>query len=525
MRALRATVSWLFAISAFSCLGIAVRFSHEALGPSDGLHADAILLQLLIGVVFAVLGLVFAMACWAGIREKPSARRWGIAASVIIILAALFPLALYLCFDNDLAGLLPGLSMMAVVMGVGVAGLIAFARPAARGAELGHLSQAAPVPGDGTIGVVNKAAGFLAVGLSYIAFSWWLRWLWGRELWQGRNLCFDNVALFAVLAILILVHELGHAVAGLLLGMKLRMFALGPLEWSRSKGKWKFELTLKKMALRDGAVGLLPAAPRTPRWHGALVAAAGPAANLISGAAALCVAITSNSASPLESHGFLALFGAMSLAMGISSLVPFRMGQYYSDGARCRQHLSNSPFSDFRRVLLSVAAVAETSMRPRDYDMEAIERAQRAFPAGMEGHYLKLYAFDCYFDQGKTAEAAKALTEAEAIYDAGALKAETEVSFVMGYAGLAGDPVAARRWWQRLEARSTDRSDAGYWLAKCAMASAEGREEDASEALRQADAVIAAMQPTGSQAYDAAWSARLREETVKDHQQASAAFA
>jgi tetratricopeptide (TPR) repeat protein len=127
----------------------------------------------------------------------------------------------------------------------------------------------------------------------------------------------------------------------------------------------------------------------------------------------------------------------------------------------------------------------------------------------MEGHYLKLYLYDSYFDQGKIAEASKALAEAEAIYDQAALKAETEVSFVLGFAGLRGDPVAARRWWERLEGRNAGRSEAGYWLAKCALASAEGHQEAASEALRQADRLILELPHTGSQAYDIEWRARL----------------
>jgi tetratricopeptide (TPR) repeat protein len=368
---------------------------------------------------------------------------------------------------------------------------------------------------------VNKAAGLMGFAFSYAAFTWWLRWIESRDFWTDRNLLLDNVAFFGVLAVIIVVHELGHLAAGLALGMKLRLFALGPFQLKRSKCRWKFEFSAKLMKGRDGAVGLLPAMANQPRWHDAVVAGAGPLINLATGAIAIWISETLSNDAPLESHGVLALFGAMSVAIGLSSIVPFRLGKYYSDGARFIQHVRRLPYSDLMRVMQMVTAVGETQLRPRDYDIEAIERVLTLHPTGTEAHYLKLYIYDSCLDQGKIAEASQALVEAEAIYDSCALMEETEISFVLGHAGLRGDADAARRWWQRLEARTSERSESGYWIAKCAMNRAEGRQDEATEALRQADAIIAEMPPTGSQACSMEWSARLREEIKRIPEKAS----
>ena len=276
---------------------------------------------------------------------------------------------------------------------------------------------------------------------------------------------------------------------------------------------------------RDGAVGLLPATAQQPRWHDAVVAGAGPSINLITGAIAIWLSEALSNDAPLESHGILALFGAMSVAIGLSSVVPFRMGQYYSDGARFIQHLRRLPFSDIMRVMQMVTAVGETQLRPRDYDIEAIERVLTLHPSGIDGHYLKLYIYDSCFDQGKITEALQALAEAEAIYDSCSLKDKTEISFVLGHGGLRGDAAAARRWWDRLEARNPDRSESGYWRAKSALDCAEGRPEDAGAALRQADAISAQSPATGGQAYGMEWSSLLREAIEKNREKANAAFA
>jgi len=522
MRALRTWMLVLFAISALSCFGIVVRYTRVAFAPPDAWEHPSLLSLIIVLVIFSIVGSVFALGVWTGFREKPSARWWGMASGFILVLTALFPVFLYLRFDQDFESLKAGFSMMAVVFGAGVLGIVAFARPA-RKVDGAATNESAPRPGDGTIYLVNKAAGLLALAAGCGAYSWWCTWVNERNLWPDRSFLLDNVAFLAVTAAIIVVHETGHAIAGLALGMRLRLIALGPFQIKRFRCKWRFEFTRKLLVNRGGAIGLLPATAAPPHWHAIVIAAGGPAINLITGTIAIWASESLNNDALLESHGILALFGAMSLAIGLCNLVPFRLGAYYSDGARICQHAFRLPFGDLAYVLQAVRAVAETSLRTRDYDIEAIHRALQAYPSGTEGHYLKLYVFDSCFERGEFAEAAAALVEAEQIYDSCALKAETEISFVLGHGGLRDDATATRRWWERLESRNPDRTDAGYWLAKSAVNRVNGRPEDASVALMEAERIIAEMPQTGSRAYDVEWSKLLCKLIAEACEEASVA--
>lgn len=512
----------LFAIAALSCFGIVVRYTRMAFAPPDEWEHPSLLSLALVPIVFSIVGSVFALGVWTGFREKPSARWWGMASGFMLVLTALIPVLIYLRFDQSLESLKAGFSMMAVVFGVGVLGIVAFARPVPR-PDGAAANESAPRPGDGTSHLVNRGAGLIALAASCGAYSWWRIWVNDRNLWPDRSFVLDNVAFLAVIAAIIVVHEAGHAIAGLALGMRLRLVAFGPFQVKRSKNKWKFEFTRKLMANRGGAVGLLPATLRPPHWHGIFISAGGPAITIITGTVAIWASETLSNDAPIESHGILALFGAMSLAIGFCNLVPFRLGAYYSDGARICQHAFRLPFSDLAYVLQGVAAVTETSLRPRDYDIEAIERVLQVYPSGTEGHYLKLYIFDSCFERGQFAKAADALVEAEQIYDSCALKAETEISFVLGHGGLRDDASATRRWWERLESRNPDRTDASYWLAKCAVNRVNGRPEDASAALLEAEKMIAEKPPTGSRAYEVDWSKLLRKLIAEASQKTSVA--
>jgi hypothetical protein len=69
------------------------------------------------------------------------------------------------------------------------------------------------------------------------------------------------------------------------------------------------------------------------------------------------------------------MFTTISLLAFVGNLVPFQTGTaHYSDGAQIYQILSNGPWRDVYRVLRVAAATLVTNLRPRDYDIGAIER-------------------------------------------------------------------------------------------------------------------------------------------------------
>ena len=172
---------------AFSCFAIAVRFARLDLYPEDFREHLATLRLLLVPIVFSIQGLIFSAACWTSFRGKRSARGWGIAASAVIVLAGLF-VVLIVWVDHDLAAFRAGLVPTLIVLGIGVSGLVAFARPVARADLQAESSKNAPVPGDGTIGIVNKLASLMAAALTWAGYSWWLRWMRSNDLSAGLNL-------------------------------------------------------------------------------------------------------------------------------------------------------------------------------------------------------------------------------------------------------------------------------------------------------------------------------------------------
>jgi Zn-dependent protease len=510
MRLVRMLVSWVFFAGACGAAVGFVRLVLAVLHPKrvDDPHLFYHSLPLL--VFFLVPTIVFSAAWWTTLREKPSARAWGLAACALLVSIQFLSLLYFIRTAHNPRALTDLWHIDGLVFVVSVAGFVAYGRRFKQPDEATRHEASNPLLGDGTFGPLNRYVVVAAPVAFYFLYSWLSSFMRDRGLWDGQDFISDNLYFLTILAAVILIHELGHAIAAAALGMQFTSFTLGPLRLQREKCRWKFSFEFKMCLKRAGAVGALPKTAKPPRWHGACVAVAGPAANLLSSVVVLLAYAATDIGQWTMIDGYIVLFGATSFFYAAINLIPLRVGQLYSDGARFYQSVANNAFCDLMRIRQTVMVMPETALRPRDYDIEAIERALVGFPAGVEGHYLKLYVHEYCLENGHLEEARVALTEAEAIYGQSALKEGTEVTFILGYA-LFRDGDSARRWWDRLETRKADRSDSDYWLAKSAVDCVEGRLEEADSALRKADALIVTKPLTGSRAFDADWSVRLRQ--------------
>ena len=90
---------------------------------------------------------------------------------------------------------------------------------------------------------------------------------------------------------------------------------------------------------------------------------------------ALLVALRHEPVFAPQVNATLALIGVWSLSVAAANLIPYRTGDAYSDGAVVLQLLSDGALADLHLALARVAPVSLSPTRPRDYDIEAIQRA------------------------------------------------------------------------------------------------------------------------------------------------------
>ena len=489
MYQLRKYLSWVFAFISLVCLQVAVS---TILFTIHRRHSPFLLLRFLVPVLSTIQAAIFGMAWWTVWKKRRSARAWGIVASLINLL-----LSVALIYFSRSEGVL-------VMLAIGIVGLIAFWRrdvqPTSTAKTQGNLR----IRGDGTNDLVNKSIQLLMFVAAFADYRWWARWLRAKDIDLSDGILQRTAMLVLVLLTITILHELGHAAIGMALGMKLRAFIVGPFQWHIRDGKWEFQFNPLALLAAGGATGVVPATPNPPRRNFLCMLTAGPLANLVTGTLALWIASVANVDSPFQAGGLLALFGAWSLVLGTMNLLPFRTATNYSDGAKIYQLLSDGPWGDFHKAVAMIGSSLVTPLRPRNYDIETLQRASRTIARGQQGLLLQLFAYNYFLDQGRNREAGEALRNAESIYHESAsdISPELHAVFVFGNALVCRDPAATRGWWSRMETKKPKRFNVDYWRANSALHWIEGDLKTANEALAKSEALAQKLPKAGAYEFD-----------------------
>ncbi len=494
MRAVRTFLCWIFALGAVIFLRSSF-FSFLDIASWPDAHLPPTILSAGIRAALPVLGVVYGLACWTFWTGKSSARVWGLAASTANgLLGCLF---LYMDRRFLTAPATAFLNPDALLLGFGIAGIVAFRRRNVTTAE--KVLQ--PLPGDGTNAIVNRAIWIAGTGGFLAGMSWWWRWArWHGLFWTRRALLQDIAVLLLLELLMVAIHEFGHAAAGAALGMKLRAFIVGPFQWRVREGRWEFRCILSGFLAVGGATAVAPTDPHRPLWRDICMVAAGPVISLAAGLVALWLTLTAPGTPWQQDWFLLAVFSTLSLMTGAINLIPFRTRSFYSDGARIYQLLSAGPWADLHRAFSAAAATTVTPLRPRDYDIDAIERAVSSISIGQQALRLRLLAASYYLDCGRTADATRSLAEAESVFleSASDIPAELCAPFIFGKAYLQHDPVGTRLWWERMEARKPVRLNADYWIARSAFLWSEHRLQEAREAWEKGNALVQQLPHAGA---------------------------
>ncbi|HKU25668.1 MAG TPA: M50 family metallopeptidase, partial [Candidatus Sulfotelmatobacter sp.] len=394
-----------------------------------------------------------------------------------------------------------------------IAGFIAFRRPY----QVTRFAQRIPphlsLPGDGTNSLLNKTAQFIIFGTALLVYWWWIGWSKAKGLRPGDELLQQFLLGLALALPIITIHELGHAIAGLALGMRLSAFVVGPFEWRISDGRWIFRFNAAGILAGGGVTGIVPGSTGFARQNYVRMALAGTLANVLSGFVALLVAFSVRADSPWQAGGNLALFGGWSLVLGSLNLIPLRTANGYSDGAKVFQILSKGAWGDFHKTAAMVGSTLVTPLRPRDYDINAIQRAAATIRQGYYALLLRLFVSSYFLDQHLLADAGNALTEAESIYNDSAsdMPAELYTAFVFGNAFICRDAASARQWWTRMECKKPTRLGVDYWRAAAALYWIEGDLANARDAMAKSEALAQCLPEAGAYEFDRYCNSLLRK--------------
>jgi len=192
------------------------------------------------------------------------------------------------------------------------------------------------------------------------------------------------VGIIMMVHFVLLIHELGHVVMGLLQGFRFELFVVGLLGMKREKEGIRIYLN-KDMGYYGGAALTLPV-DDSPDNRGkfAKVLLAGPIASLVF--AFICFFTVYHFANP---YGIIAFTGGLaSFGIFLATTIPSRSGMFFTDRKRYQRLMT--PGKD-QEVEWAILKILGSYVKNQSY--KEIERSAIDVLISEEDPYLKCYGF------------------------------------------------------------------------------------------------------------------------------------
>ena len=303
-----------------------------------------------------------------------------------------------------------------------------------------------------------------------------------------RWLFLAPVALFLVL----LVHEAGHLMAGLLVRFQFGMLGVGPLGLSRSLGGIRFRWL--PLSMWGPFAVAYPASADRIRFRAASYIGGGPLARL-----ALAIGAAWGTGE-FSLRGFGGLVAALSAAVFLATAQPF-VGTGIgipSDGARLLGLMRATPDAIGAAALLALEGAALAGTRPSAWPPALLDLADRVTSPPAYVMSAATAALRRATDNGRLADGPELLARIRAVYPrvTRMLRADTAAELSFWLARHGNDGVGARKFLP--DASGALGEPYRRWIAEAAVQILEGDREGARAALDRAKATLAAGMGTPS---------------------------
>ncbi len=263
----------------------------------------------------------------------------------------------------------------------------------------------------------------------------------------------------------IVLHEAGHAIAGLSRGMHAIAFGIGPFRAERgSDARWRWRHGGRVRGV-GGFAALLPRDGRgLSRFDQTVFLLGGPLANLAT--AAVCVALVCGVPMPVWLAGAGVGIALGAAVLGLGNLLPMHMDGWRSDGRGLLDLARRAPDAALQMQINQLMALSLANVRPRDWPQASVPSVHGGIASTGLQQTARMLRLSHAVDRR---DAAAARPDAEALAAAfpkapGAFQPGIAVTLASHAALLVGDRALLAAWRGHCEGGLMDLSPYRAWL-------------------------------------------------------------
>ncbi len=220
--------------------------------------------------------------------------------------------------------------------------------------------------------------GFLMMGagvaVGYLGASFFFK----KEAIENAAPDGPNIFLVVLLAlvaffVVILIHEIGHVLGGLIMGNEFSMMVVGPFKLQKDDGDYSLTFN-KSIAMAGGLALTLPTKVEGFKKRRAVTIGGGPFASLVLAIVAYLLYLKGGFIEKGLGELFFMALGVLSFVIFITTIIPMKAGGFMSDGMQLLMTLRNDEKAEKYANFMHLFALNNKGVEPKDFPPTLLEK-------------------------------------------------------------------------------------------------------------------------------------------------------
>jgi hypothetical protein len=313
-----------------------------------------------------------------------------------------------------------------------------------------------------------------------------------------------------------IVHELGHLLAALLMGLRIQEIVIEPLQIVRKGRAVRFRLAFSQ---RAGHVIAYPRDANRIRLRMMVFIAGGPVANLLVSLGCLVLASWVDSASPplvpsTDLSYWLDFAVLTNVACFVANLMKGKSGQIPSDGSQLHAYQIPGSRAEFGLLRLTLNDLMLSGTRPSAWNASLVERMLTLRDGSPDDLSANLLGYYHALDTKRRDLAGIYLDLAVAAHQTAEPRISDAILLEKAYfEAFHRQSANARTWLDQVQRQDNEKHT--RWRAEAAVLFIEGRYAEASAKAKAAIAEVPNLIDRGGSIAESDWLQVLLEESEK----------